>query len=124
MINNENENEDDYEEYSDNDIKLLYEKLTKFILFIETFQKYIIIIVDFINFMDSIFIDFTEMFILKILDNTFMKVNKKISIGNDIIFNLYESLVYCILNYKYNFNVISNELFNELLKKLKLFLTL
>ncbi|ORX42166.1 hypothetical protein BCR36DRAFT_465744, partial [Piromyces finnis] len=39
MINNENENEDDYEEYSDNDIKLLYEKLTKFILFIETFQK-------------------------------------------------------------------------------------
>jgi len=120
---NENEDkdrdEDDNEDGEYNDVKLSYEKMTKFIVYIEIYQKYIIIIVDFINLMDSLVPGFIDLFNSKILDKSFMKININISLGNDIIFNLFESIIYCILSIEYKFKHISDEIFNEFLEGVK-----
>eukprot|EP00833_Pecoramyces_ruminatium_P007874 jgi/Orpsp1_1/1181906/evm.model.c7180000079088.1 len=124
FINDNNNNNDNIK---NEDRKISIENIAKFSLFLESYKIYIYFLVEFISFMDSNINGFINDFITIISENKFKIINNniinknKIKYVNNIFFNIYESVVYCILNIK-NFEKISDEIFDSIMKELKIFL--
>ncbi|OUM60841.1 hypothetical protein PIROE2DRAFT_13322 [Piromyces sp. E2] len=103
-------------------IDITFENMTKFVLFIECYSEYIYIIIEQVSSMDGYIKHFLKNYISKILENSFC-TNKEFYTVNDILFNLYESMIYCILNINQSFGNDSNEneKFEEFMNEIKLF---
>eukprot|EP00833_Pecoramyces_ruminatium_P015847 jgi/Orpsp1_1/1189879/evm.model.d7180000075169.1 len=104
--------------------KISIENIAKFSLFLESYKIYINFLVEFISFMDSNINGFLNKYISIISNSKFKFINnngKKIKNVNNIFFNIFESVVYCIFNTQ-NFENISDEIFENIIKELKIFL--
>ena len=93
------------------------ENLSKFILFIESYNQYIYAICDYACSFDSYINDFLKNFISQIQIKKF-KNDSLISYVNNIFFNIYESIIYCILNIGENFENLSIEELNRFLNEI------
>ncbi|OUM67355.1 hypothetical protein PIROE2DRAFT_58828 [Piromyces sp. E2] len=102
-------------------IKLTFENITRYVLFIESYKEYIYLLCEFICTMDSHINNFINKFVSKISSNDFKTSNKNISYVNDIFYNLFESVVYCILSTKDNFTSNSKNSFDKFLNEIKIF---
>ncbi|ORX57745.1 hypothetical protein BCR36DRAFT_318513 [Piromyces finnis] len=99
---------------------LTFENIVKYILFIESYKEYIYPLCEFLCTMDYYIKDFINIFISKILSNNFKMLNRNISYVNDIFYNLFESVVYCILSTK-NLKYMSNNYFDIILNNINIF---
>eukprot|EP00833_Pecoramyces_ruminatium_P002451 jgi/Orpsp1_1/1176483/evm.model.c7180000057803.1 len=104
--------------------KMSMENIAKFSLFLESYKIYIYFLVEFISFMDKNVNGFLNNYISIISKSKFKNINnddKKIKNVNNIFFNIFESVVYCIFNIQ-NFENIFDEIFENIMKELKIFL--
>jgi len=101
--------------------KLSFENIIRYVLFIESYKEYIYLLCSFICVMDTHINNFINKFIYKISSNGFKISNKNISYVNDIFYNLFESVIYCILSMKDDFKQISKTAFDTLLNEIQIF---
>ena len=97
------------------------ENISKFVLFIECYKNYLYSLIKFICDMDFYINNFISDYSKCISSEKFKMTNKNISYVNDIFFNLFESINYCIINIKKPFTEFSNSNFNNFLNEIKLF---
>jgi len=100
---------------------ITFKDLIKFILFIESYSSYIYSICRLICSLDIYIYNFIDTYISKLSNNIFKSKKKSIPKINALFINIYESLVYCILNIYNNENEITNEHFILLMEELKIF---
>ena len=100
----------------------IIQNLSKFILFTESYKNYICFLIEYVHIFNEYINNFLNDFIFLFSKNSFKTSNQKISVVNDVFFNIFESVVYCILNIKERFEKISDEKFEKFLNKLKIFL--
>ena len=103
------------------EIQYSIENLSKFVLFIESYKDYIYPLCEFISSIDLYVKDFLNIFISKIYLKIFKINNRNIAYVNDIFFNLFESVIFCVLNIKEEFKDISDENFEKFLNEIKVF---
>jgi len=100
--------------------------LAKFSLYIESYKEYIYILTEFIYYMDNYINGFLNTFNELIKSEVFEIVDKKmyndknLKYVNNIFFNLFESVVCCILSIK-NYRELSDEIFDAMMKEIKVF---
>ena len=86
-------------------------------MFIESYNQYIYDLCDYVCSLDSYINDFLKNFISQIKIKQF-KNDSHISYVNNIFFNIYESITYCILNIGENFENLSIEELNKFLNEI------
>ena len=100
-------------------IQYTVESISKYILFIESFKNYIIVLIEFINYLDTVIENVLNVFIHNLKKKTFMKNNdNEISFVKNILYNMFESVFYCIINSEQNFNTISTQEFDMFINEL------
>ena len=94
--------------------------ISKFILFIESYKDYLYSLIELISSIDLYINNYIEDFVFKISEMCFRIANRYNSYVNDIFFNLFESMVYCIINLKIKFDEISDQNFELFLNEIKI----
>jgi len=99
----------------ENDQELNIKNLIGFILFIECYKDYIYSLCKYVNMMEQHFNNFQTNYISIISQKIFKCKNTNISCVNNLLFNLFESFIYCVLTQQeFNSSNMSTELLNEI----------
>ena len=103
---------------NNNDEQFSISNIAKFVLFIESYKECIYYICESIVMMDKYFNNFTNDFISILSSNKFKYPIPKFSCVNQVLYNLFESFIHCILM-KQNFNKINEKTLKSILNDLK-----
>ena len=95
--------------------------ISKFVLFIESYKSFLHPLCKFIYTFDLYINNFIKDLTVQISLKIFKSENEKISYVNDIFFNIFESVNYCIINSTKKFDEFSDDNFNNFLNELKLY---
>ncbi|KAG4101336.1 hypothetical protein H8356DRAFT_1656684 [Neocallimastix lanati (nom. inval.)] len=128
---NEEEEEEKEEEEGEGETDLSIDNFYKFILYLESYSEYIIFAYKFVIFMMSHIDDFMDSFILTfhskkfqyedIIHNNKNIVSRNSAYANDIPYNLFESILYCILTLQISFNDMKYKKLREIMAEIKTF---
>ena len=117
----ENNKKNEENEIERNDMKFSIENISKFVLFIESYKQYIYTICEFICSINLKINNFIKDLLSKLSLKQFKIKNKNISYVNDIFFNIFESILYCIININIKFEEFSDDDFDKFLNEIKIF---
>jgi len=114
IVKDNHKNEDNEDQFD-----LFNENYVKFFLFIESYKDYILPLCEFICTVDIYIPGFLNNYISTIYNNVFKINDENISYVNSLFFNIFESIIYCILNI--NLNNLKDEHFEILINEITLF---
>ena len=120
FLSREKDDKDNFKEIDEKNIYSI-KNISKFVLFIESYKKYIFTLIKLICKMDLFFNDFITDYIKIISLNIFQISNKDLYYVNNIFFNIFESMNYCIINNKIKFRAESTEKFNYFLNEIQVY---